>query len=74
MSAAEIEATLLQTLGKDGAVADSADFAAAHGWDHLAVVGVIKSLEAAEMLVTQVRRRSSAPAAAAASRALAPCA
>lgn len=39
-------------MGEDGAL-DSGDFAAANNWDHNAVVGVIKSLEAAEMVVTQ---------------------
>lgn len=57
MSAAEIEAALLRQLGQDGALADSGAFAAANGWDHMAVVGVIKSLEAAEMVATQVRAR-----------------
>lgn len=57
MSAAEIEAKLLRQVDQDGALADSGDFAAANGWDHMAVVGVIKSLEAAEMITTQVIRR-----------------
>jgi hypothetical protein len=56
MSAAEIEAALLKQVHADGAIADSGEFAAANGWDHNAVVGVIKSVEAAEMVVTQVRR------------------
>lgn len=55
MAAAEIEAVLLQQLNNDEAIADSGDFAAANNWEHNAVVGVIKSLEAAEMVVTQVR-------------------
>ncbi|GBF90255.1 hypothetical protein Rsub_03388 [Raphidocelis subcapitata] len=53
MAAADIEAALLKQLGADGAIADSWDFAAANGWEHGAVVGVIKSLEAAEMLTTK---------------------
>jgi hypothetical protein len=54
MSAAEIETALLSKLGADGAIADSGDFAAANGWDHNAVVGVIKSLWSAEMVLTEV--------------------
>lgn len=54
MATADIEGPLLQQLDRDGAIADSGDFAAANGWEHNAVVGVIKSLEAAEMVVTQV--------------------
>ncbi|KIY98410.1 phenylalanyl-tRNA synthetase alphachain [Monoraphidium neglectum] len=53
MATADIEGPLLQQLDRDGAIADSGDFAAANGWEHNAVVGVIKSLEAAEMVVTQ---------------------
>lgn len=52
-AAADIEALLLKQVDRDGALADSGDFAAANGWDHNAVVGVIKSLEAAEMVVTK---------------------
>ena len=54
-AAADVEALLLKQVDRDGAVADSGEFAAANGWDHNAVVGVIKSLEAAEMVVTKVR-------------------
>ena len=57
MAAAEIEAALLRQVHQDGGLADSGDFAAANGWEHTAVVGVIKSLEAAEMITTQVRRK-----------------
>ncbi|KAI8467957.1 MAG: tRNA synthetases class II core domain (F)-domain-containing protein [Monoraphidium minutum] len=52
MAAADIEGLLLKQLDRDGAL-DSGEFAAANGWEHNAVVGVIKSLEAAEMVVTQ---------------------
>lgn len=55
MAAADVEALLLKTVDRDGSIADSGDFAAANGWDHNAVVGVIKSLEAAELVVTKVR-------------------
>jgi hypothetical protein len=60
MSAPDIEALLLQQLDRDGAIADSSDFAAANGWDHQAVVGVIKSLEQAEMIATKVRGAAAA--------------
>lgn len=52
---AGIEAALLQALAEGGSIADSGDFASAQGQEHLKVVGVIKSLEAAEMVVVEVR-------------------
>jgi len=54
MSVAEIETAILSTVGAKGEVADSGDFAAANGWEHNAVVGVIKSLESAEMVLAKV--------------------
>jgi hypothetical protein len=51
---ADIEPQLLQQLGRDGSIADTGDFAAALGVDHLLVVGVMKSLELAEMITVQV--------------------
>jgi hypothetical protein len=54
--AADIEQALLQQLADsaDGSIADSGDFATAVGQDHLKVVGIIKSLEAAEMIAVEV--------------------
>lgn len=49
-----IESRLLQELDAQGTVADSGDFAASLGVDHLAVVGVVKSLGSAEMIVAEV--------------------
>lgn len=61
-SAADIEAKLLQTVHADGCIADSGDFAKAIGVaDHNVVVGVIKSLEAYEMLATEVGTRRRPP-------------
>lgn len=51
---ADIEQALLQQLAESGTVADSGDFAKAVQQDHLKVVGTIKSLEAAEMIVVEV--------------------
>lgn len=53
--AADIEQALLQQLADsaDG-IPDSGDFATAVGQDHLKVVGIIKSLEAAEMITVEV--------------------
>jgi hypothetical protein len=54
--AADIEQALLQQLADsaDGSISDSGDFATAVGQDHLKVVGIIKSLEAAEMITVEV--------------------
>lgn len=52
---ANIEQELLQQLADKGSIADSGDFAAALKEDHLKVVGVIKSLEMAEMIAVSVR-------------------
>ncbi|WIA08468.1 hypothetical protein OEZ85_007905 [Tetradesmus obliquus] len=53
--AADIEQALLQQLADsaDGSIPDSGDFATAVSQDHLKVVGVIKSLEAAEMITVE---------------------
>jgi hypothetical protein len=52
---ANIEQVLLQQLADKGSIADTGDFAAELKQDHLKVVGVIKSLEMAEMVAVQVR-------------------
>lgn len=49
---AELEAALLRAVDA-GTLADSAEFAAAQGVDHLALVGLLKSLIAAEMIATE---------------------
>ncbi len=51
-----IEASILRSLNDNGQVADTGDFATSTGVDHLAVVGVMKSLQVAEMVVVEVRR------------------
>lgn len=51
-----IESALLKTLHENGDIADSGDFAASIGADHLAVVGTIKSLLSSEMILSQARR------------------
>ena len=43
----------MSTLHKDGQVQDTGDFAQTIGVDHQAVVGVMKSLEAAEMIICE---------------------
>lgn len=54
MASPELEAALLRAVDA-GALADSGEFAAAQGVDHQAVVGLLKSLLAAEMITMQVR-------------------
>lgn len=54
MAADGIEAALLRKLNENGDIPDSGEFASSIGADHLAVVGVIKSLQSAEMIVSQV--------------------
>jgi hypothetical protein len=52
---ADIEQQLLQQLGQTGSIADTGPFADSLKVDHLAVVGVLKSLEAAEMITMEVK-------------------
>jgi DNA-binding MarR family transcriptional regulator len=54
---AELEQQLLQAVNEAGSIEDSGEFAEKLQVDHNAVVGVIKSLQAAEMIVTQVPLR-----------------
>lgn len=49
---ADIEQLMLHALNESGELADSGEFATRIGADHNAVVGTIKSLLAAEMIVT----------------------
>jgi len=56
-SAMEIEAQVLQSVNTDGCIADSGDMANSLGIDHNVLVGVLKSLEAYEMIATEVRFR-----------------
>lgn len=53
MASPELEAALLQAVDA-GELSDSAQFAAAHNVDHQVVVGLLKSLLAADMIVTEV--------------------
>jgi len=48
---------LLSVLQKEGEVPDSCALAAARGWDHLSLVGVLKSLEADERITTTPMKR-----------------
>eukprot|EP00803_Ostreobium_quekettii_P011004 evm.model.scf_119EXC.22 EVM.evm.TU.scf_119EXC.22 scf_119EXC:133697-133849(-) len=50
---AELEASVLRALDQDGEIGDTADLAAKLGVDHMSLVGVMKSLESAEMVVSQ---------------------
>jgi hypothetical protein len=52
---ADIEQVLLQQIADMGSIADTGDFAAELKEDHLKVVGVMKSLEMAEMVEVKVR-------------------
>ncbi|CAG9461428.1 unnamed protein product [Pedinophyceae sp. YPF-701] len=53
MSAAEIEPRLLQAINADQSIADTGPWAEQNGFDHLAVVGVMKSLIAAEFIESE---------------------
>ena len=55
MSTDQIEASVLQKINEADLIGDSGDFAAANAIDHLALVGVIKSLAASEMILVEVR-------------------
>lgn len=57
MAALQLETDLLAQVGA-GQLADSAEFAKAHNVDHQAVVGLLKSLVMADMVVMEVRRGS----------------
>ena len=50
---AELESALLAAVDA-GALSDSGDFAAAQNVDHQVVVGLLKSLLAADMITTEV--------------------
>lgn len=53
--ACAIETKVLSTINDAGLIADSAQFAAAETYDHLGLVGVIKSLAASELILVEVR-------------------
>lgn len=55
-SAMDLEVVILKTLGEHGEIADSGDLASSLHVEHLAVVGMIKSLQASEMVEVQVRK------------------
>lgn len=58
---ADLEASLLAAIHQHDVVEDSLQFARSQEADHLAVVGVIKSLEAYEMIQSEVRCRLRVP-------------
>ncbi|GFH06681.1 AA_TRNA_LIGASE_II domain-containing protein [Haematococcus lacustris] len=51
--AADIETALLRHIDAHNGCDDSGDFAASLGFDHLAVVGTIKSLQSSEMIASK---------------------
>jgi phenylalanyl-tRNA synthetase alpha chain len=51
----QLETALLQALNERGTVADSGDLAKELGVDHMQLVGTIRSLQASEMIVAEVR-------------------
>lgn len=52
--AADLDSSLLQAIDDAGSIQDTADFAEARGVNHLALVGIMKSLIAAEMITAEV--------------------
>lgn len=52
----DLEQQLLATIDSDGGISSSLQFAQAQRVDHMAVVGVIKSLESYDMITVKVRR------------------
>ena len=51
----DIERVILAHIGEHGEIADSGSFAGSQTVEHVLLVGVIKSLESAEMVQVQVR-------------------
>jgi hypothetical protein len=51
---ADPEQAVLQSVNENGEIADSGVFASTAGLDHSAVVGVLKSLLASEMITLEV--------------------
>lgn len=49
-----LETQLLAAIDAQGQLADSGEFAAGANVDHLVVVGLLKSLQAADMITTEV--------------------
>ena len=58
-----LETQLLAAIGAQGQLADSGEFAAGANVDHLVVVGLLKSLQAADMITMEVRASEEGPAA-----------
>ena len=52
---ADLERAILAAINEHGALADTGPFAEAHGVEHAALVGVMKSLIAAEMVEAEAR-------------------
>ena len=57
MATDTIETKVLQSINDHEQIADSGDFAAAEAIEHLALVGVIKSLASSELIVVEVSIR-----------------
>lgn len=55
--AADLDSSLLQAIDDAGCIQDTAAFAEARGMNHLALVGIMKSLIAAEMITAEVSGR-----------------
>lgn len=53
--AADLESGLLQSIDEAGSIQDTGAYAESHSVDHMALVGVMKSLLAAEIILVEVR-------------------
>lgn len=49
-----MEAHILQTLDREGEIQDTGDFASSSGYDHSAVVSSMNSLQAHDMVYSEV--------------------
>lgn len=54
MASSELETQLLASINETGSVADSGEWAQSRSVDHLTVVGLVKSLQASEMITVTV--------------------
>ena len=54
MTSSPIEAALLRELDAAGSIPDTGDYAQSKGYEHAEVVGVLKSLDGTQMLLSKV--------------------
>lgn len=59
---ADLESSVLQALSTHETIADSGEFASSLNVDHMTLVGVIRSLQASEMIVAEVGSAAAAEA------------